>query len=377
MIRYKPYLEFIRYSLNLKDELPKDVAKIDWEGFFQFAEEQGILGVVFVGIQQLGEHGVKPPFEVLMQWIASSTQIERQNKAVNNAAVALFEELKNDGFWGCILKGQGNNLMYPNVYSRTPGDIDVWLLQKSDGRGLMADGIRMKEDVRGIIKYVKERNPKGKVCYHHIDYGTYEGVEVEVHYRPSFMFNPVHNSRLQRWFRKMADGGCLMAELPENAGSIRIPTREFNIIFQLSHIYNHLLHEGIGLRQIIDYYYVLKSNTNRTNNTNSIDLLHYLGLTKIAGALMWVLHEKLGLEEEYLVAPKDEKRGKVLLNEILRGGNFGHYDTANRQATTPFKKNIQRLKRDFRMVCYFPSECLWEPAFRVYHYFWRQWQKYT
>ena len=257
MIRYKPYLEFIRYSLNLKDELPKDVAKIDWEGFFQFAEEQGILGVVFVGIQRLGEHGVKPPFEVLMQWIASSTQIERQNKAVNKAAVALFEELKNDGFWGCILKGQGNNLLYPNIYSRTPGDIDIWLLPKSDGKGPMADGRCLKEEVRGIIKYVKERNPKGKVCYHHIDYGTYEGVEVEVHYRPSFMFNPVHNSRLQRWFRKMADGGYLMAELPENAGSIRIPTREFNIIFQLSHIYNHLLHEGIGLRQIIDFYFVL------------------------------------------------------------------------------------------------------------------------
>ena len=56
-------LEFIRYSLNPKDELPKDVAKMDWEGFFQFAGEQGILGVVFAGIQQLGEQGVKPPFE--------------------------------------------------------------------------------------------------------------------------------------------------------------------------------------------------------------------------------------------------------------------------------------------------------------------------
>lgn len=367
----KLFLEFICYSLNPKDELLKDVTKMDWEGFFQFAEEQGILGVVFVGIQRLGEQGVKPPFEVLMQWIASSTQIERQNKTVNKAAFALLEELKNDGFLGCILKGQGNNLLYPNAYSRTSGDIDIWLLPKSDGRGVMADGISLKEDIRGIIKYVKERNPKGKVCYHHIDYGTYKGVEVEVHYRPSFMFNPIHNSRLQRWFRKMAEGGCLMAELPENAGSIRIPTREFNIIFQLSHIYNHLLHEGIGLRQIIDYYYVLKSNINRTDDTNSIDSLHYLGLTRIAGAMMWVLHEKLGLEEEYMIAPMDEKRGKVLLNEILRGGNFGHYDTVNRQATTPFKKNIQRLKRDFRMVRYFPSECIWEPVFRIYHYFWR------
>lgn len=96
--------------------------------------------MAFVGVQRLGEHGVKPPFDVLMQWIAASTLIERQNKAVNKAAFALSEELKKDGFRGCILKGQGNDLMYPNVYSRTPGDIDVWLLPKSDGRCRMPDG---------------------------------------------------------------------------------------------------------------------------------------------------------------------------------------------------------------------------------------------
>ena len=130
MSRYKSYLEFIRYSLNPKDEFLKDVAKMDWEGYFQFANEQGIQGVAFVGIQRLGEHGVKPPLDVLMQWIASASLIEQQNKAVNKAATELFKELKNDGLRGCILKGQGNGLMYPNVYSRTPGDIDVWVMEE-------------------------------------------------------------------------------------------------------------------------------------------------------------------------------------------------------------------------------------------------------
>ena len=36
-----------------------------------------------------------------------------------------------------------------------------------------------------------------------------------------------------------------------------IPTVEFNIIFQLTHIYSHLMNEEIGLRQLVDYYYVL------------------------------------------------------------------------------------------------------------------------
>lgn len=97
----------------------------------------------------------------------------------------------------------------------------------------------------------------------------------------------------------------------------------------------------------------------------------YLGLEKIAGAVMWVLSEVLGLEEKYLIAPKKERLGRVLLAEILNGGNFGQYDLDNIKADSQLKKNWQRMKRDFRMMRYFPSECLWEPVFRVYHFLWR------
>jgi len=69
--------------------------------------------------------------------------------------------------------------------------------------------------------------------------------------------------------------------------------------------------------------------------------------------------------------PKDEKRGKALLAEIMKGGNFGFYDAENQRANDRLKKNIQRLRRDLRMMKYYPSECLWEPVFRIYHFFWR------
>ena len=40
-------------------------------------------------------------------------------------------------------------------------------------------------------------------------------------------------------------------------GEIAIPTVEFNLIFQLTHIFSHLMNEGIGLRQLVDYYFVI------------------------------------------------------------------------------------------------------------------------
>ena len=358
------YLSFLRYCLdsNSNNLVLEDVKSIDWQTMLSWAERQAIVGVIFNGIQK-ADKSLKIPTEVLFKWIGYANLIEGNNRLLNKRCVELTEFLGQYGFDSCILKGQGNALMYPNPLWRASGDIDVYVSQKS---------LKTQKDViKAVIRLARLKEPRAKACYHHVDYGNFNGVEVEMHYRPSFMFNPVHNYRLQRWFCKMAVGGCLMAELPEGGGTIKVPDKEFNIIFQLSHVYNHLLHEGIGLRQIIDYYYLLKSNTNRTNDTNYFEILQYLGLEKIAGAMMWMLHEKLGLEEEYLIAPMDKKRGKYVLNEILRGGNFGYYDENNKKADSPFKKNIQRLKRDIRMMRYFPSECLWEPIFRVYHFFWR------
>lgn len=354
--------EFIRYALDPDNQPIPIIRGNEWKDLYEFCCEQAIVGVVFEGVSRLGEKNVKPPFALLMQWIATAEQIAGQNKIVNHSSVDLFKQIRNDGFEGCLLKGQGNALLYPNSYTRASGDIDIWVI----------NGRSKKKDIRDIIKYVKKWNPKGKACYHHIDYGIYNGVEVEVHYRPSFMYNPVHNKRLFRWYEEKTSEQFLnKVSLDGCKGDISVPTRDFNIIFQLTHIYNHLLHEGIGLRQIIDYYYLMKSDVNNQKE-DVAETLRYLGLEKIGGAMMWVLNEVLGLQEEYLIVGKDEKLGMVLLEEVLRGGNFGQYDEANIKADNQMKKNWQRLRRDVRMVRYFPSECMWEPLFRVYHYFWRK-----
>lgn len=354
------FFELILVVLGTRNSLSRKPTDEEWNSLYHACQKQSIAALAFTTLESLSEIGQNPSINLLYEWISLYEQIKQQNIIVNKNVVSLCKKLEKDGFDCCLLKGQGNAVMYPDPYSRTPGDIDVWIRV----------GRSKRENVSGIIRYVNERNPKGQAMYHHIDYGLFQGTEVEVHYRPSLMFNPIHNRRLQKWFSKMADGGWQMAELQEGAGRIPVPSREFNIVFQLSHVYNHLLHEGIGLRQVIDYYYLLKSDV-RGKKEDVAQTLKYLGLEKIAGAMMWVLHEKLGLPKDYLIAPMDERRGKVLLDEIMRGGNFGHYDSDNIKASSRLKKNILRVKRDLRLMKYFPSECLWEPVFRVYHLFWR------
>ncbi len=356
----KKGIDFIRYILNpAVFEAPKMDEK-DWKRLYRFSYRHAILGFVFEGVRHL-EVNVKIPQDVLQEWFVNTMEIERRNRMVNHAVGKLYQQLTSDGLRCCILKGQGNNLMYPNMFCRTPGDIDVWMASDGDAQ----------PEVRKILEYVRSHNPKGRTIYHHIDYGVFDGVDVEVHYRPSFMNFPVNNHRLQKWFIQQADAQFRNhVELPDNAGEIAIPTPEFNAVYQLAHIYGHLLNNGIGMRQIIDYYYVMLSIKDKHGLEAT---LRYLGLYKIAGAVMWVLHNILGMEERYLITAMDEKRGRALYEEIVSGGNVRYNKTDKKKPLWQlfFKKNIQRLRRDIRMVRYFPSECLFEPLFRFYHFFWR------
>ena len=130
------------------------------------------------------------------------------------------------------------------------------------------------------------------------------------------------------------------------------------------------MNEGIGLRQLLDYYFVLLHADMKDVAELQRNLRH-IGIWKFAGAVMYVLHEVLGLSEEKMIVPMDKKRGKLLLAEILSGGNFGQYDERHGFGHNSFGHNMQRLCRDLRLMRYYPAEALSEPIFRTWHFFWR------
>ena len=361
--------DFLKYCLGGKGNMSRVVADIDWEQLYSFASKQTILGFCFDGIERLGK---EYPNELkqnpigknlLMTWMGAAQQIRRQNVKVNAVAAKLYSKFRVDGLRCCILKGQGNALMYPNVYSRNPGDVDVWVNASH-------------EDIRVLAQSLA----KGKGCVkdeslNHIELEV-NGVAVELHSTPAIMNNPVYNNRLQKWLKRNADLQCSnIVSLPDNAGDVAVPTSYFNCVYQLFHLCHHYFYEGVGLRQIVDYYYVVSMFNVDCVMFNSLQReLKHLGLWKFAGAVMYVLYVVLGLPEERMIRPMDVKRGRVFLDEILSGGNFGHYDTCISFGNGAFGHNMQRLYRDLRLAWYYPAEALSEPIFRTWHYFWRKGQ---
>ena len=239
--QYQIFFDFLRFCIGSESEIPSSLKEADWEELYAIAKKQCLVGVLFDGIKKLPAEQVGMKMGLLFQWIAKNRMLEKANVRLNDAAIQVSEWFRKKGFRTCILKGQGNALMYPNPYSRTPGDIDIWV-EGGDKR---------------VFSFVRSISPHEKACYHHIEFPPYKGVEVEVHYRPSFLQCFWHNRRLQKYYDRVKEEQFSHRVMLGEQGEIAIPTVEFNLIFQLTHIYAHLMNEGIGLRQLVDYYYVI------------------------------------------------------------------------------------------------------------------------
>ena len=371
----KIFFDFLRFCIGSAKEIPDSLKEADWKELYAIAQKQTLLGVLFYGIQRLPKE-LAPEQKLLMQWMVMSEMIRKQNIKLFQDSVKVCQNFENEGFANCILKGQGNALLYPDPYMRTPGDIDIYL---SGGR-------------KKIMKYVDQVCPNQVMRYHHVDFPVMK-TAIEVHFTPSYMFCPIHNRRMQKWFEKVMGEQCNhRVSLPDGYGEIYVPQVSFNVIYILSHLYRHVFTEGIGLRQLLDYYFVLlKWHTDLTNLTDSnkslpqmtqintdVDALRhelkYLGLWKFAGAVMYVLHEVFGLSEDRMIAPMDEKEGRFLLDEIMRGGNFGQYD--DRMGSKAGESKIHRYfrmnLRNLRFVKHYPTEALSEPLFRTWFALWKK-----
>ena len=243
MIQTSANLSFLRYCLGNNENMSEVLVKLNWLKLYSFASRQTVLGLCFDGISRLGQEYPdelkKNPIarDLLMTWMGKAQQIRRQNMKVNAVAGKLFSMLREDGLRCCVLKGQGNALMYTNPYSRTPGDIDVWIHANRER----------------IMEYARKKFELGDdIRLQHIE-TSLDGVPVELHFFPCSMNNPIYNARLQKWFKRNADLQCSnVVSLPNGIGEIAIPTTAFNVVYQLTHLYHHFFDEGIGMRQIID-----------------------------------------------------------------------------------------------------------------------------
>lgn len=348
--------ELLLISTGAKQTLSHPHTDKEWEEALDIAIEQAIEGVLMSGLETLqtvqGEgvmvHGFLPSKPVLLQWIGNAQIVEQTTLKMEEAANAVVKYFRENGFPCSILKGTAVGQYYPQPYMRSSGDIDVWL-----------DGGRKK-----IYDFARAFDKEGMlygVNYHHIHFHLLEDVHIEVHIWPSFLSSPLRNWRLHKF-----------CELHRPTMESAMPSLSFDRVFIMLHCYRHICGHGVGLRQIMDYFYVLRQGVTPEEQANAVYWIKQLGMGRFARGLMWVLKEYFGLEERYLLMEPDEKEGRFIIGEVLLTGNMGHSDKRNwGSMKTPLSRFFLNLKRDFYLVGHYPHEAVWQPVFSLWLYAWR------
>jgi hypothetical protein len=317
------FFQLLRLSMGVTEQKDFVATDEDWQWLHEEADRQSLTGIIYGAVAQLPA-SQQPPMELLIQWICEADVINGKNELLNQESARLTRLFSEQGRKTAILKGQANARLYPDRLSRQVGDIDIWV--EGGKKGVVALLMEL-----GLVTELGSTSVDGKptASYHHVHLPpTKDHIVVEVHFRPSSgNFNPFTNRRLQRWLEQEIASSCQPVDEGFNVPSVR-----FALIMQLSHIQRHFLVVGIGLRQICDYYWLLKNSTEEDRREVASHLSSF-GLRFTASALMWVLHEVLHLDEDLMLCPPDSYRGEWMLREIMAGGNFGHHAGREKHGT--------------------------------------------
>lgn len=376
------FYSLLQIATGKQKHLSHALSDEEWEQMYKLAKKQALLGIVFEGVKRLPQEQW-PKGDIVLKWTMAAETIKRRNRQTTDVCLRLTDELARDGFDVCILKGQANHEYYDRLNTEQPlgmlrvcGDVDAWIWSKE----------KAGHPVRTIIDYCKQKKILVSLCHLHAEVKPVDGVPVEIHFRPSFLNAPWRNRCFQKLFQtaKFED-----VEI-DKCGLVQKLRIDYDLIFQMNHIYRHLLDEGVGMRQVLDFYILLKDYNKeqgeRSELMNRNEVMAHIrncGMKRFASALMFVLKEMFGISNDELLCDSSEKHGTFLLNEIMAAGNFGHYDERMKtlavkkgKLSYQLKKAQRRFKRNLRFLTSYPEEVICEPLARISHFAWRKFSLY-
>ncbi len=321
-----------------------------WQGVYLLATEQSALGLILAGL----EHSdVKPPKELLLQWIGEVQAIEHRNKAMNAFVASLIERLRAEDVYTILVKGQGIAQCYERPLWRACGDVDLFLSEDNYKKALQI--------LSPLASSIEEEYEYKK----HLAM-TIDGWSVELH------------GTLRSGLWQSLDRGLDKAQ---NAvfyeGKVRswmngrtqvfLPAADEDVVFVFAHILQHFFMEGIGLRQICDWCRLLWTYR------DSLDMKLLKTRIESAGIMSeWKTFAALAVE--YLGMPADamplygannkwSKKAQKVMAFIMETGNFGNnrdYSYRQKYPFVVFKAiSLWRHLQDFgRYFVIFPLDAV-------------------
>jgi hypothetical protein len=279
-----------------------------------------VTGIAFRGLDFLPEEAA-PPMGIMAKWMAHADRIEQSNRVMNETVAKLYGHFASAGVEAVLQKGQGVAAMYPEPLLRECGDIDLYF----PGH----DGV--SDPLAGIDGAVRERQPDDSWSY------VVDGIIVEHHTD----LLDIQSPRAKRYVKRLIEEKGFEKVVTGGGVEVLVPAPEVNLLLLSSHILKHAFGVGIGLRQFCDYAVAMRYYEGRVNEEEMREIWRMTGLEKWQG----LLEEFIGrfLDSDCALARNDnkdfqddthserseesfyKKKTDVLLDIVLKGGNFGVY----------------------------------------------------
>ena len=332
--------ELLKVSLGTRDKLSRVPALHEWTALLNEARHKSVAAFISYGIEKLPEE--QRPSEASWQhWLESRHNAQAMYRHHLKRAREVSERFSDAGFKCCVLKGVGVAQFYPDPTWRKCGDVDVW-----------AAGSR-----REIMKWMSAEGRVGHVMWHNVHTVLPPDLSTDVHFHPTWFYNPFNNRRLQRFFER---NKAAQMEVNDSLG-VSYPTARFNAVYAMSHIFRHFVAEGSGIRHLIDYFYILKA-LQPDEREWVMKQIRRIGLSKFAGAIMWVMKDVCGAPDEMLLCKPNKSEGTFFLEEIARPGT--------QHTSGSLRKSRSRAHAN-RLFWHYPCEIFWIRPWKRWHKWWR------
>ena len=303
------FLALVRVGLWEKDVQLSSYQDINWQEVYRLATEQSVLGLVLAGLEHVD---VKPPKELLLQWIGEVQQIEQRNEYMNGFIANLIDKLRKEDVYCLLVKGQGVAQRYEKPLWRCAGDIDL-LLSDENYTKAKSTLIPISSEVANEDETTKHQAL------------VINGFDVELHGRMPFLISKRVDDGIDEVLNDIFCSGNVRTWNCDDT-QVFLPSPDNDVILVFTHFLHHFFIEGVGLRQICDWCRLLWTYRSKLDFLLLESRIRRMGLMTEWKAFGSLAVDTLGMPVDAMPFYDERFRvkGEKVLKRVLKSGNLGH-----------------------------------------------------
>jgi len=372
--------ELIQIAIGTRKELTSQLTAEEWVNLRLEFKKQALLGIGYVGITRLPKHQT-PPIQILAQWVHNAEKIRKRNVKHIEVIGVVDRTLREAGIEAIFMKGEVCGSRYQEPLYRTAGDVDFVV-----GEEEFAHTLDVLESIAEVDR---------TLVHEHHGMAHIADVTLEPHYKVHNYQNPKADKAMREMYREektlpsslastrlSTSKGRLFCRLSDEV-RVRVFSPTFESVFLISHMVNHVYEEGLGLRQVVDYAYFLKTFVGGKDASVAIDwkrheqMLERMGMQRAWRIFVCVCTDYLGVKlpevffEDFKIGRKHHLWAKRMVDDMMRVGNFGRgeYEFRHDSRWHELQNYWWVTKRAIRMGFLCPSEAMWWPLSKFTRFF--------